>query len=239
MCSNDTYREKICSIDIGKKNFAFLIEEINTTDLIEFTRYNKLKNIKSTLLYNTDGSHTDKMKDIFSHLFCNGKVILYKNSDLTENCNKKCYFDYTILHNLTNLLDEFSDMWKECSTIIIEQQMSFGKKNNTMALKIAQHCWTYFSIKYPHLKLVDFPSYHKTQILGAPKNKKVSKNGKVSFIPMNKVERKKWAVEKALEILRLRKDGVNSTVLLLQKKKDDLADTLCQLQAYKFLEYIK
>ena len=77
---------------------------------------------------------------------------------------------------MTKLLDEYADEWNKCDRFIIEEQLSFGTLLN---IKLAQHCWSYFSIKYGDKIVLNFPSSNKTQILGAPKNKKILKSGKV------------------------------------------------------------
>ena len=108
-----------------------------------------------------------------------------------------------------------------------------------MALKIGQHCYSYFAILYSRFKrIIEFPAYHKTQILGAAKIKKVTKGGKVSYKAMDKPARKKWSVEKAMTILAERDDFKTMSDLTSQRKKDDLADVLCQLQAFKVLVFI-
>lgn len=224
----------LASIDIGKKNFAFYIEECDKNKLLN------IKNIPKTRRYNVDGTCTEVYKNIIDSVSLNGKVILYKNCDITDGCKKDAYFDCEILYNLTELLDSYIEYWDKCEAIVIEQQMSFGKKNNTMALKIGQHCWSYFGIRYSRFKkVIEFPSYNKTQILGAPKVEKRTKKGKVSYVAMEKPARKKWSVERATTILADRDDFKTLSQLTSQRKKDDLADVLCQLQAYKYLEYVK
>src|SRR5690606_18950028 len=97
-----------------------------------------------------------------------------------------------VLYNLTRLLDKYINYWNLCEYIVIEQQMSFTQKArpnfgygkgkgkgvwskpaakiNTKAIKIGQHVFSYFVINYMTTKKVfDFPSYYKTQILGAKK----------------------------------------------------------------------
>jgi hypothetical protein len=186
----------IASFDIGKLNLCFYIEEFKEENI---------KNCKDT---------NDILKE--------GNIILWKNNNITQNCFHSSYIDTELFHNLTELLDNYSDYWDKCSVFLIEQQMSFGfKKINTMALKLAQHCYSYFQIKYGRNKtIIDFPAYHKTQLLSAPKK-------------MDKPQRKIWCVNKTLEILKLR--NLIMTEFNESKKKDDLADTLCMLQAYKIL----
>ena len=95
-----------------------------------------------------------------------------------------------------------------------------------MALKLGQHCFSYFTILYSIFKTtIEFPSYHKTQVLGA--RKKLSKG-----------ERKDWAVNQAVDILLDRDDNKSLEQLSSKKKQDDYSDTIVQLQAFKYLLYV-
>jgi hypothetical protein len=55
---------------------------------------------------------------------------------------------------------------------------------------------------------------------------------------MSKPQRKKWATEKAMNILMERGDTDTLEEIESSKKKDDLADTLIQLQSFKFLRFV-
>lgn len=223
----------LASFDIGKRNFAFYIEEFKKDEIMN------LPNIPKNNRYNLDGSPTDTFGKILKKVYVNGKNILFKNTDLTINCNKKAYLDPEYFHNMTDLLDEYIEYWDKCDAFVIEKQMSFGKKHNTMALKLGQHCWSYFAFKYSRFKvIVEFPAYHKTQILGAKKNEKRTRNGKITYKSIDKPARKKWSIKKATSILEERKDFDTMSSLTTARKRDDLADVLCQLQAFKVIVYI-
>lgn len=223
----------ICSIDIGKKNFAFYIEEIDEETLLS------IQNIQKENRYNLNGTPTLEFKNILKQVWKNGKTVLFQNNDLTKNCKKGTYLDTEVYYNMNDLLDQYSSYWDNCSTIIIEKQMSFGKKNNTMAVKLAQHCWSYFSFRYGRFKqIIEFPAYYKTQILGAPKIEKRLKNGKISFKSIDKPARKKWSIIQTTEIFNDREDTITMLNLNSNKKKDDLADCVSQLQAYKYLVFV-
>ena len=215
----------IGSFDIGKKNFAFYVEEFDEKKL------ELIENIDKNSRYNEDGTPTSKFENILKEVYLNGNVILFKNVDLTVNCKKTKYLDPNIFHNLTYILDEYKKLWNVCDYIIIEQQMSFGKKINTMALKIGQHCYSYFLFNYGKFKtVIEFPAYFKTQTLGACKILKVQKNGKKTYKAIDKPARKKWSIDKALNIISDRNDVETLSLLTSKKKKDDLADVLCQCQ---------
>lgn len=225
---------RIASFDIGKKNFAFCIEEINTDKLM------KVRNIPAMLRYKPDGTPTDRFKKVLDKVFSNGKIILHKNLDLTENCDPKKKLDPETYHNMIEALDQYAEFWDTCEAFIIEEQMSFGKKLNKMAVKLGQHCYSYFTFKYGRFKQVlEFPAYHKTQILGAPKVEgKPYKSGKKRWVAMSKPQRKKWSIKQAVEILENRGEEDILNNMKTVKKKDDLADVLTQLTAFKYMVYV-
>lgn len=223
----------IASFDIGKKNFSFYIEECNLDD------FSSLSNIQKKNRYNPNGTCTDEFETLLKKVYCNGKKMLLRNLDITEGTNKEKYFDSDLCHNLTEVLDTYSDYWEKVDYIVVEQQMSFGTKVNTMALKIAQHCESYFMIRYGRSKkIVEFPSYHKTQVMGSEKIEKVTKAGKKTFKNVDKPARKKWAIETAYGILTEREDFDTIDEITSSKKKDDLSDVIVQAQAFKYLHFV-
>jgi len=202
-----------------------------------------LKNIKNVSVkgrYNDNGTPSKGMKNILDKVCMNGKTILHKNSDLTKNCVPGKYLDPETFYNMNDLLDSYYDYWDKCSYFVIEQQMSFGNRRNPMALKLGQHCYSYFTFRYGRFKeVIEFPAYHKTQVLGCEKLQgKKFKNGKYRWKAIDKPARKKWSIVKATEILtdRMEEDTIKN--IKTKSKKDDLADTLTQLQAFKFLCFV-
>lgn len=182
----------IVAFDIGKINFAFVI-------------------------YSCDES-SNKIEDFYE----NGKVVFYKNIDLTEGCKKSKYLDPKIYTNMYNELNKYVNYWNKCDVILIEQQMSFGRNRyNTMALKLGQHCYSYFVFKYFNQpkKIIEFPAYHKTQVLNAPKK-------------LTKPQRKKWSIDWAFHLLHRSSDYYYLHFFLEEKKKDDIADCLLMCVAY-------
>ena len=223
----------IASFDIGKKNFSFYIEECN------LDYFSSISNIPKKNRYHPNGTCTDEFEAILKKVYCNGKKMLLRNLDITEGTNKEKYFDSDLCHNLTEVLDTYSDYWEKVDYIVVEQQMSFGTKVNTMALKIAQHCESYFMIRYGRTKkIVEFPSYHKTQVMGSEKIEKVTKAGKKTYKNVDKPARKKWAIETAYGILTEREDFDTIDEITSSKKKDDLSDVIVQAQAFKYLHFV-
>lgn len=211
----------VISFDIGKCNFAFYIEEFDETKL------NELQNIPKIKRFNSDGTATDEFQQLLSTVYLNGNTILYQNLDLTKNTNKDKYLDQKVCFNMIAELDKIKHLIDPCSIILIEQQMSFQNTRNTMAIKLAQNCASYFLHRYGMDKeIIEFPAYYKTQILGAPKK-------------MTKPQRKKWATEKAIEIIMERGETETLEQISGKKKKDDLADVLIQLQSFKYLRFVE
>ena len=127
---------------------------------------------------------------------------------------------------MTCILDSYLEYWQKCTTFVIEQQMSFGKKHNTLALKLGQHCLSYFIFHFANFKsILEFPSYNKTKIHGASKK-------------MTKYQRKQWAVNKAMNMLIDKDDQEILKVFKNLKKKDDAADAIVMLNAYKFMYFV-
>lgn len=210
----------IASFDIGKKNFAFCVEEIEVEDLL------KIQNIPKPLRYYKDGTTKPDFSKVVKDVCKTGKIILLENIDLTDNCENSKTLDPQVFINMNCILDKYKNYWDKCCSFVIEQQMGFGKKRNYMALKLGQHCFSYFLFNYSNFKeTVEFPSYNKTQIMGATKK-------------MSKYERKMWAVKTSMDILLDRNDDVSLENIQNRKKRDDVADVIVQLQSYKYLTFV-
>ena len=205
----------IASFDPGSVNFSFCIEEVDI---------DKLKTVKKIkLTKNTDKIEYEKN---LNNVYTSCKNILTRNTNLTKGCDKSKYIDLKVCYNITEYLDSYKDYFDNCSYIVVEQQMSFGKKKNTLCVKIAQHILSYFIINYHTFKtIVEYPSYNKTQVLNAPKK-------------MDKPERKKWAVMKALDILDKRRDKETMKHIENSKKKDDLSDTIVMTQSFIYTNLV-
>lgn len=240
-------KEWIMAIDPGKVNFAFLIEEIDTTTVAKLkcpTKSTRFVRVQADTNDEIDSDETKPKKkrkttgkkrgsdmeptaeytsflDEFVHC---GRTILCANHNLDVAETKKMRgsrcLNPGVYMKLTTLLDSYRPYLDQCSTIVIEQQMSYGSKINTMAIKIAQHTYSYFLFRYGQSKqIVEFPSYNKTQILGAPAG-------------LEKPQRKKWAIVKADEIWTMRGDMDASEYVGSKRKKDDMSDCLLHVLSY-------
>lgn len=211
----------IAAFDIGKCNFSFCIEEVTVS------HFQHLETIPKSRRYHRDGTCTDEFDVIIKQVCASGRIVLLENLDLTSGSNKKKYLDPIIFITMNRTLDQYREYWDKCSVFLVEQQMSFGKNRNTMALKLGQHCLSYFLFYYDTFKqAIEFPAYHKTQVLGGPKK-------------ITKYQRKKWAVARMKEMLENRGDKETLALVNSLKKADDVSDTALMIQAYKFMEYVE
>lgn len=116
-------------------------------------------------------------------------------------------------------LDKYLGLIKACHVVIIERQLHINYK----MVRFSQHLITYLTI---HLRnnanltvILEISNKLKTYALQAPKG-------------LSDKEVKKWAVVTADELLRLRGDEPSLKVIsLAKKKKDDLSDTVVQIEA--------
>jgi hypothetical protein len=120
---------------------------------------------------------------------------------------------------LTAFLDKYLEFYDDCHYIIIERQLP----QNYQAGRIAQHTISYFSVKLfnkPLLpSIIELDPKAKGKYLGAPKG-------------ITDKQLKTWAVETARKLLVMRRDQFSLGVLDVFKcKQDDLADTVCQIEA--------
>jgi hypothetical protein len=230
-------KEFVCSVDPGSRNFSFLIEELDLKELKKLScppknkRFSKIEDFVQAGKKKKRGEDLEPSKEYNEFLekfwHC-GRTVYCKNSDITGGVKGKGKTELTQedLVRLMDLLDEHKEYFDKCSTIIIEKQMSFGKaKTNPIAIIIEHFVSSYFIIKYGCAKkIISYPAYNKTQILGCPGG-------------LDKPKRKKWAIQKADEIWSLRGDMNSVENLAKAKKRDDISDALILSLSWAILEY--
>src|SRR3990167_2610973 len=108
---------RIASFDIGKKNFAFCVEEFSP----ENVRNAILPRLKER--FTDNGIPTEKMQECIDIVCSLGFIIEYQNLDLTENCDKRKKLDPETFHNLTETLEKYNELRDSCDIFVIEQQI--------------------------------------------------------------------------------------------------------------------
>jgi hypothetical protein len=186
------------AFDIGIKNLAFVVLDIPVEDgVLSYSTATSTFRIIEFQLTSLIDEEEDKMHAKQSRV--STKVLL-------------AMYEY---------LNAFHLLWENCSVILIEQQMQFKNQNNIQALKLAQHVISFFIQNYPTKNIIEYPAYHKTQLLGAPKK-------------MTKYARKKWATQTVKDILSSRVDEKDEMMInfLKLKKQDDISDCFLMIFSY-------
>jgi len=223
----------VASFDIGTKNFAFCIEEFDQDELDEVLK------IPKNQRYTETGELAEKFRKEIKKVCLNGRIVLLQKIDVTPGCDEDRYYDPQLIQNMTSVLDDYKTYWDKCAAFVIEQQMSYSGRQgygrfpskkvlkiNTKAVKVGQHVNSYFNIIYGGFKPVfEFPSYYKTQVMGAPKK-------------LSDSQRKTWAVNAAKSILSDRGDFETFERIDNYTKKDDVSDVIVQAQAWKYLMFV-
>ena len=154
-----------------------------------------------TLRFEKRPSSTHRKKVIKATEFC--------RVDLLSKSNDEDKFITLALNDFLSSYD-----FSEVKCVFVERQMAENYKSTW----IAHHTYAFLSIKYPNVIIVEISATLKTKMLGAPPG-------------LNKTYIKKWAVEKSLKLLKKRKDESSIDYINVDRKKDDKADTIVQLEA--------
>lgn len=127
--------------------------------------------------------------------------------------------------NCTQYLNTLKDKFLECHLIVMERQLPI----NYRCVRISQHIVSYLSLVLADSQLmplmIEIDNKSKGRALNIPRG-------------LNKLQYKDWLIEKATELLEMRRDREGLEKLLNErsnskkkKKQDDLADTVCQAEA--------
>jgi hypothetical protein len=237
---------RIASFDIGKKNFAFCVEECDENVLKQL--HAEYKSLPKSKQRRIKGYMNEEVKNILDRVYKTSKIVEkgYGVFDIRNNKDSND-LDVQTRINMHNLLTEYEWLWDTCHVIVIEQQyfnISNGKRfggaaaakaggANVDAIKLGECCLSWFLMKYNVFKeIIVFGSMYKTQSLGAPDG-------------LTKPQRKKWSIEKGREILSLRNDKITldsienfKTAKGKKQKQDDIYDCIIMTQAYKYKTFI-
>ena len=101
------------SLDMGKKNFAFLVEEFRVDTLTALRDRPVMKRIAAAKKggytgYGDNGVPCDDLKEVLNEVCMNGRTILHKVVDLTTGSAPGKSLDHVVLHNMNDLLSKYS-----------------------------------------------------------------------------------------------------------------------------------
>jgi hypothetical protein len=207
----------IAAFDMGTRNFAFCVEYI--PDNVSDTK--KPVTIPVKPAFDVEGRALHGYQKYLEKLYQTGYCIECQCIDILEYC--KLNQISNIYLGLTQILNLFSSLWDKVDVILIEQQMAYGRnKANIQALRLSQHCLSYFHTIYgPYKTVLEWASTHKTRILGCPIVERRTHKS-----------RKQFSIQLASNILKHRNDPIEPVFQSLAKQ-DDVSDCLLMIQAYK------
>jgi hypothetical protein len=206
----------IAAFDMGTRNFAFCVE------YIEYKNNNKNnKNIPPKPLFDEEGKAVGAYRTHLDQTYTRGKLIECQRIDILEYCHTRKISN--IYLGLTLILNSFSVLWDKVDVFLIEQQMAYGRnKANIQALRLSQHCLSYFYMVYGSFRVIlEWSSTHKTRMLGCPIAERRTHKS-----------RKEFSINLANQILIRRNDPLR-TIFQSLFKQDDVSDCLLMIQAYK------
>lgn len=229
----------ILTVDIGEKNLAIYKERIDLTYI------NSIKddNIPQHKRYGANGECTDEFSLYLRKLSKGGERIDSIKLDVTDGSDVKYkgkrIITTQLLCRVTSRLEELNEgtLFSGLNYILIEQQV----KKATNNLILMHHIRSYFILLFlDFIPIILFKASYKTQILGAPK--KVLNRNKTKMIKLSKYKRKKWASDKAFQILTDRNDMQGLAAIFSSKsgkiKSDDIADCILMNICFIYLTFV-
>lgn len=205
------------------KKLPYLIHDPHTISLTnrkweEYRRFVSIdpgglrKNNSRSFALRIEKRPMDSNGEIISEIFEVVKFIHPDDEYLKQNSISQIYSRITVY------LNRYKEYYFKSHVIIIEQQPPI----NTQSVRVMQHVISYFTILLANAKLlpliIEIDNTLKTGMLNSPPN--LNENGK-----------KIWSIEMANIILRLRGDKTSIKIMNENKKKDDLADSILQIEA--------
>jgi primosomal protein N' len=194
---------QVVSIDPSLKNFGFRIERRHVAGLIVPIAYSRTN-------FYPEGTAQRKKKNEETEV---------KKTKRSNDIMKVPPAINEIYNRVTQFLDGYYQQFLESHIFIIERQLP----HNYQAVRVSQHVISYLSLYLRDTPLlpmiVEIDSKVKSRALGCPKGIEGRQN-------------KQWLIEKANELLTQRGDTASLTLLQTSSKKDDLADVVCQVEAW-------
>lgn len=203
-----------CTVDPGITNFAICIEEFNHQCIKPFIkkRFGKYR------------TATDEFSSYLNDaIFKNGKLLYYKVINIAPAEGKYSENMMATRVRLTEFLESIREHLDRCDAFFSERQLA----RNPFAQQVEHHCYSYFTWLYGNTRVIyGINANDKYTYIGCKKK-------------MSKYNRKKWASELGLHILKLRDDKHSLEHISKMKKKDDIGDAilLCQVAKLRFFSF--
>jgi|SRR6056297_128687 len=199
-------------------------QKINTCDYIVHKFHTIPKNKDRQLDYIQFAAYDPGTKNLGIRVereYPDGTIIGLLHKNFSPNNEGEKHESY--LHSsITDFLILHKELFDGCHYHIIERQMAI----NYQAIRVQQHIQTYLMTTYRNSDIrpyiIEADAKIKGRKLGCPKG-------------LNKPAYKKWCTDKALLLLKERNDIESYNKIMASKKKDDLADTVCLIEAIRII----
>lgn len=220
-------------IDIGYRNFALSVEHVPNAAIKEMVKeYEKLPKKDRIVERRT---HSESVKTIIKKFNKSCENVLLELTDLNEGVKG---LQNSTRVNLANYLESKKDILETCSYIAVEQQFKSGTAMNFDAVLLGESCYSWLVVNLPNVDISYTPSRYKTCLLGCPREIIVEQpNGLRSTRPIEKKDRKKWAVQVAKKIFEMRGD-TKSLEYIEDKKADDVCDCILMTIAFVLKTFV-
>lgn len=120
---------------------------------------------------------------------------------------------YQTYLNIKNYFESLHEYLQYASLFVIEKQLAI----NYDILRISQHIITLIMCYYPNSMIMEIDPKEKSKLF--------------NIKHLNSKGLKKWSVETTIQLMINRNDNVAQQIIKSEKKKDDLCDTVLQLEA--------
>ena len=142
---------RIASFDIGKKNFAQYVEDIDVTSLHQLEK--EYKNLPKEMQRRVKGEMNSSIISLIERVYLSGKRVQIGVYDLRDD-KTSMTLDMKTRINILEHLKHHRKLWDSCDIFVIEQQYfrtwsggsrrNKGTEANVDAIKIAEGVLTWF-----------------------------------------------------------------------------------------------
>jgi len=220
-------------IDIGYRNFAISVEHVPNKEIKELRA--KYQNLKKQDKIVERRPHTEPIKHLLRTFNKSCKNVLLELTDLNKG---ETGLSNKSRRNLAEYLESIKELLKSCSYIAVEQQFKTGQAMNFDAVLFGESCYSWLVVNLPNVKVSYTPSRYKTCLLGCPREiVETQPNGLRKVRPIEKRDRKKWAIKVAKNIFELRGDE-KSLSYIKDKKADDVCDCILMTIAFVLKTFV-
>lgn len=228
---------KIAIFDVGTRNFAMIIEHPRDSAIKKLAH--NYKSLPEKEKIKEGRQHSPKLTSFLEEYYTQSETLKMELFDPNQG-SKEGLTDKT-RKNLFEFLETHKSELRLCKYIAIEEQFYNPRMGviNKPALLLAESCYTWLLLNMPNSIISYTPSRYKTALLACPKESlKIDKETGLRILTKwEKSDRKKWSIEKAKEIYKMRGD-TKMIEYIEGRKGDDVSDCLLMSIAFVLKTFV-